>query len=412
MNGTGTAMNRFLPGNRITLLRDGAQYFPALVRAIDAAEREIWLETYIFADDRDRTAGRRGAFARRGARRARARARRRVGREALSHAGAATRHDAGRHRLHEISPRSRALAVPLAPVAPTAPQAVPGRRPRRVRRRHQHHRRHEHAAPEAAARRFRGHRRRPAAAGDRAHDAAGVGAGASWCRRVRARCRCSRTPARGTRVGTQTAKFVARDNLRHRRDIEHAYLAAIRTAKSDIIIANSYFFPGIRFRRALAAAAQRGVNVTLLLQAQGRVPAAAFRVARAVRPAAAGGRDHPGVSPQHAARQGRGGRRSLGDGRLVQHRSLQPADGARGQRIRARSRVQSPSSRDSLDRDDRERIAPSRRPTTGGCARASTRRRSGSRTASCAWRWAFWAMAATSGSGARRDISVGRRRAH
>jgi phosphatidylserine/phosphatidylglycerophosphate/cardiolipin synthase-like enzyme len=28
-----------------------AEYFPALMRAIDGAEREIWLETYIFADD-------------------------------------------------------------------------------------------------------------------------------------------------------------------------------------------------------------------------------------------------------------------------------------------------------------------------------------------------------------------------
>ena len=45
-----------------------------------------------------------------------------------------------------------------------------------------------------------------------------------------------------------------------------AYLAAIRTAKREIIIANSYFFPGIRFRRALIAAAERGVTVTLLLQ--------------------------------------------------------------------------------------------------------------------------------------------------
>src|SRR5207253_3537031 len=74
--------------------------------------------------------------------------------------------------------------------------------------------------------------------------------------------------ARGERVGTQTAKFVTRDNLRHRRDIERAYLAAIRTAKREIIIANSYFFPGITFRRALIAASGRGVNVTLLLQAK------------------------------------------------------------------------------------------------------------------------------------------------
>ena len=72
----------------------------------------------------------------------------------------------------------------------------------------------------------------------------------------------------GERVGTQTAKFVIRDNLGHRRDIEHAYLAAIRIAKDEIVIANSYFFPGIRFRRALIAAAHRGVNVTLLLQAR------------------------------------------------------------------------------------------------------------------------------------------------
>jgi cardiolipin synthase len=69
------------------------------------------------------------------------------------------------------------------------------------------------------------------------------------------------SPRRGHRVGAQTAKFV-------RRDIEHAYLAAIRTAKREIVIASSYFFPGIRFRRALIAAAQRGVNVTLLLQAR------------------------------------------------------------------------------------------------------------------------------------------------
>ena len=47
-----------------------------------------------------------------------------------------------------------------------------------------------------------------------------------------------------------------RDNLRHRRDIEDAYLAAIRTAKTEIVIANAYFFPGMRFRHALIAAAR------------------------------------------------------------------------------------------------------------------------------------------------------------
>jgi cardiolipin synthase len=70
------------------------------------------------------------------------------------------------------------------------------------------------------------------------------------------------------RTGHQTAKFVIRDNLRFRRDIERAYLAAIRTAKREIVIANAYFFPGVRLRRALIAAAHRGVTVTLLLQAR------------------------------------------------------------------------------------------------------------------------------------------------
>jgi cardiolipin synthase A/B len=60
-----------------------------------------------------------------------------------------------------------------------------------------------------------------------------------------------------------------RDNLRHRRDIEDAYLEAIESARQEIIIASAYFFPGRRFRRALYAAAGRGVRVVLLLQ--GRV---------------------------------------------------------------------------------------------------------------------------------------------
>ena len=63
--------------------------------------------------------------------------------------------------------------------------------------------------------------------------------------------------------------FLMRDNLRHRRDIEQAYLLAIAGAQREIIIANAYFLPGVRFRRALLKAARRGVRVVLLLQ--GRV---------------------------------------------------------------------------------------------------------------------------------------------
>jgi cardiolipin synthase len=65
------------------------------------------------------------------------------------------------------------------------------------------------------------------------------------------------------------AELLLRDNLRHRRDIERAYLRAIGGAQREIVIANAYFLPGRIFRRALMLAARRGVRVVLLLQ--GRV---------------------------------------------------------------------------------------------------------------------------------------------
>jgi len=64
----------------------------------------------------------------------------------------------------------------------------------------------------------------------------------------------------------QQVLFVTRDSLRHRRDIERAYLAAIAGAQREIIIANAYFLPGRKFRNALIAAAKRGVRVVLFLQ--------------------------------------------------------------------------------------------------------------------------------------------------
>ena len=73
----------------------------------------------------------------------------------------------------------------------------------------------------------------------------------------------AKTPAA---AGNMRAAYVIRNNVRHRRDIEKAYLRAIGTAKQDILIANAYFLPGKAFRRALIAAAKRGVRVRLLLQ--------------------------------------------------------------------------------------------------------------------------------------------------
>ncbi len=62
------------------------------------------------------------------------------------------------------------------------------------------------------------------------------------------------------------AALVLRDNLRNRTRIERAYRRAIGRAHEEIIIANAYFAPGRKMRKALVSAAQRGVKVRLLLQ--------------------------------------------------------------------------------------------------------------------------------------------------
>lgn len=80
-------------------------------------------------------------------------------------------------------------------------------------------------------------------------------------------------------AGPTEVAFVIRDNKRNRTEIEHAYLAGIRMAKKRIIIANAYFFPGYRVMRALRQAARRGVEVHLLLQGNPDIPFA-LRAAR------------------------------------------------------------------------------------------------------------------------------------
>ncbi len=62
------------------------------------------------------------------------------------------------------------------------------------------------------------------------------------------------------------AALVLRDNVRFRRSIEGNYRLAIGLAKSEILIANAYFIPGVQLQRALLRAAKRGVRITLLLQ--------------------------------------------------------------------------------------------------------------------------------------------------
>lgn len=72
-------------------------------------------------------------------------------------------------------------------------------------------------------------------------------------------------PSPGRKASPAAAALLLRDNLRHRHDIERAYLRSIARARHEILIANAYFIPGRKLHRALTLAAARGVRVRLLL---------------------------------------------------------------------------------------------------------------------------------------------------
>jgi cardiolipin synthase len=72
-------------------------------------------------------------------------------------------------------------------------------------------------------------------------------------------------PVPAHRSGAMAA-LVLRDNVRNRTRIERTYRRAVAHARSEVLIANAYFLPGGKLRRALVLAARRGVRVRLLLQ--------------------------------------------------------------------------------------------------------------------------------------------------
>ena len=266
-------MPKYIGGNRLTLLRNGEQYFPELVRAMDAAVREIYLETYLFADDETGSlvadalarAAVRGVavcllldgF---GARDFAPRFR-----EMLQGAGVRVllyRPDISpwRMRRNRLRRMHRKLACADDSVAFVGGINViddfdtPGQTPPR----------YDYAV------KIEG----PLSAAVRAEAiqlwsrVAWANLGQRWPGFEFLTGRRSRetVPAPGLRGGNQRAALVVRDNVRHRRDIEHAYHELIDAAREEILIACAYFFPGRKFRQALTRAAARGVRVRLLLQ--------------------------------------------------------------------------------------------------------------------------------------------------
>lgn len=260
-------MSEFRSGNCIALLRTGAEYFPALEAAIDAAETEIRLETYIF--EGDRTGHRIAAALMRAALRGIAT---HVlldgfGSKDLDEALIEEMRLAGVHVLKyrpEISPWTlkrqrlrrlhRKISVIDAGVAFVGginviddmhtPRQVPPRFDYAVRV----------EGPLLA---------------DIHRAVTKLWRLVSWTQLHQSAETQPTVTLRAAPCGSQRAALVIRDNLGHRNDIENAYLEAIAAARSEIVIACAYFFPGRTFRHALIDAAARGVRVVLLLQ--GRV---------------------------------------------------------------------------------------------------------------------------------------------
>ena len=254
----------FIDGNRITLLHNGADYFPALVEACDAARREIHLDTYIY--ENDRTGKLIAAALERAARRGVATYLMvdGFGSQALDKRLVAELRDAGVH-----------FQVYRANVSPWKFQRS------RVRRLHR-----KLAVIDAQVAFVGGINIQDDE--DTAHplpprfDYAVRVEGPLlaeiyptvkrlWRLVAATQFRSRRAEAQALApavapVGSQRAAYLVRDTLRYRRDIEDAYLEAISRSRREIFIANAYFFPGVGFRRALMDAAARGVRVVLLLQ--------------------------------------------------------------------------------------------------------------------------------------------------
>lgn len=260
----------FQEGNAITLLETGQEYFPALEEAIATAQVSIHLETYIFENDR---VGRRIA-------------------QALMTA-------AGRGipvRVLVDGFGSRAFVTNLLPLLQTAGVRVLiyrrelstfSLRRHRLRRLHRKlavidgklafvgginiiddfdaatpdHPRHDYAV------RIHGPLVEPLQT-----NVQRLWRLVSWASLQRRPPPLPPPTGPFPAVGPIRAALVVRDNLRHRRDIEEAYLEAIHKARREIVIANAYFLPGLRFRQALVEAAQRGVRVILLLQGRSDHP--------------------------------------------------------------------------------------------------------------------------------------------
>ena len=254
----------FVPGNQVTLLQNGDAFFPAIEQAFDRASYEIYLATYIYADD---TTGRQIAVA--------------LKRAVLRGVRVYVVIDGyGSSDLPaHMRDRMRKDGIELRVFRPgISPWTLRRKRLRRMHRKIIVVDREiafvgginivdDRASASDIAPRFD----YAVAVEGPLVDAIRNSAVQSWSvvagKALRSRAdRNAELPVSTFPGGPMNAAFLLRDNLRHRRDIESAYLRAINQAQTEIILAQAYFFPGFKFRYGLVNAARRGVKVVLLLQ--------------------------------------------------------------------------------------------------------------------------------------------------
>jgi cardiolipin synthase len=255
----------FIADNEVKLLHCGTDYFPALVEAIDAAQYDVYFETYIFADDETgqrvlkalMDAAKRGVTVRMitdwfG-----------TGRGRVNRMHAQLLEAKVEHRifnpwfLRGVTRTHRKICVVDRSVA-----FVGG-----ININDDMFCDYDHTIALAAPRwDFAVAVRGPLVA------AIHKEASAQWLRLGKMSVveriglyRDMRKVDRITHDAVVQAGFVVRDNLRNRMTIQRAYLKALGGARKSVLIANPYFAPGRKFRRALSQAAQRGVEVVLLI---------------------------------------------------------------------------------------------------------------------------------------------------
>ncbi len=260
-------MSRFFAGNQITLLRNGTEYFPALEAAIEAAQYEIYLQTYIY--ELDATGLRIGDALQRAASRGvlvcllldgygckdlpktYVQALEDAGVEVLIYGPKISPWTLKRSRLRRMHRKMTVVDGRIGFVGGiniiddfNTPEQMPPRVDYAVK-----------------------------VEGTILTDMR-ASMSLLWRKLCRVHLRSVHPSQLGSDYsqnmqGNVRAALLLRDNIWHRNEIEDAYLRAIKSAKSEILIANAYFLPGLRFRHALRDAAARGVSVKLLLQ--GRV---------------------------------------------------------------------------------------------------------------------------------------------